>query len=258
VRIQDILRTGALPDLRAGARLVLCAGALLVFLAPPGHAQRATAPKLGVDGLVVFRNQGSVAILAEATPFWQPISTRSEELLGEFRYMPEYASAKAKGQVFRVVEAESSTGVGEPGERFVVVPWTFGPGCSGDGWNRSDWVAPGDTVAFLLSPTRARSRGDAEVPVFDVLGWHQPYPVGELIPFWRNTREGNRDWLSASEFFQLLTRIPSELAFSADPEASLGPALRWAGEKPGRASIFPVAEILGRWKELRASLEEAR
>ncbi len=236
----------------------LGAGVFLVLVAAPGQAQRATAPKLGVDGLVVFRNQGSVAVLAEATPFWQPVSTRSEELLGEFQYMPEYASAKAKGQVFRVLDSDASMSVGRSGERIVVVPWTFGPGCSGDGWNRSEWVSPGDTVAFLLSPTRARSRSGTAPPIFDVLGWHQPYPVGELIPFWRRTREGNSHWLSAPEFYQLLSRIPSELAFSTDPKAALGRALQWLGRDPDRASAFPAAEILSRWRTLGAEVDLSR
>ena len=87
--------------------LVTCAA--IGFLATPGAAQRAGAPKLGVDGLVLFRDPGSVAVLARATSYWQAVSTRSEELLGDFRYLPEYATARAQGQVFVAMEIPDQT-----------------------------------------------------------------------------------------------------------------------------------------------------
>jgi len=69
---------------------------------------------------------------------------------------------------------------------------------------------------------------------------------------------GNQNWLSASEFYQLLSRIPSELAFYSNPDLALGPALKWLEEEPGRTSVFPAREILGRWTELRSDLKERR
>jgi hypothetical protein len=221
--------------------------ALLALTAPSCLAQRAGAPKLGVDGLVLFRDQGSVAVLATATPFWQPVSTRSEELLGDFKYLPDFASARAQGQLFRLVEAEVPQMVAEGDGRFVVVPWSFGPGCAEEGWGGPQWVTPGDTVAFLLHPTRAGAQGGGGLRVFDVLGWHQPYPVGELIPFWRKGRKANPEWLDAREFYQLLTLLPTKLAFMADPEGAVEGFRGWVAEGSGRASAFPVSEIRDGW-----------
>jgi len=231
-------------------RAIPVVGLAIALSVAPVTAQRAGAPKLGVDGLVHFRDPGSVAVLAEATPFWRPVSTRSEELLGDFRYLPEYASARAQGQVFRLL-ASDVPGAAAADGRFLVVPWGFGPGCAGEAWQTPEWVAPGDTVAFLLVPTRTGSGDGDRLPVYDVLGWQQPYPVGELIPFWRKGPRVNPVWLTAPEFYELLTVLPSDLAFRSDPDAALASALDWMGRNPGREATFPVPEILGEWKRQR-------
>ncbi|MGW8265823.1 MAG: hypothetical protein ACWGSQ_05600 [Longimicrobiales bacterium] len=238
-------------------RDLLAVGAAMAFLAGPGSAQRAGAPKLGVDGLVLFRDPGSVAVLVRATPFWQAVSTRSEELLGDFQYMPQYATAGARGQIFEILRSDAMgwiPGSHEPATdpgRFIAVPWEFGPGCAGEAWRDPVWVTPGDTVAFLLFPTRSRSADPDELAVFDVLGWQQPYPVGELIPFWRKGPRKNPVWLTAGEFFELLTVLPSELAYRRDPDAALAPALGWLARRPGRESSFPIPEILQEWERRR-------
>jgi hypothetical protein len=201
-----------------------------------------------VDGLVLFRSPGSVAVLATATPFWQPVATRSEDLLGDFRYLPEYASSRAQGQLFRLLHADDPRMASAGDGQFVVVPWSFGPGCAEEGWEGPQWVTPGDTVAFLLHPTRTASTREGP-PVFDVLGWHQPYPVGELIPFWRRGRALNPVWLSALDFYQLLKVLPRETAFLQDPEGSTAPFLEWLKEGPGRARAFPIPEIQEGWRE---------
>jgi len=230
---------------------------LLVAAAAPVGAQRAGAPKLGVDGLVLFRGEGSVAVLAVATSAWRAVSTRSEELLGDFQYLPEYASARAQGQIFERLAADPGRWPGLAGveegdgrRRFVAVPWSFGPGCAEEGWQNPEWVPAGDTVTFLLQPTRSREAGDEGLPVFDVLGWHQPYPVGELIPFWRKTPAVNPEWLTAEAFYGLLTVMPSEAAFRSDPERAMAPALEWVSAAPGRASAFPIPEILQGWQRV--------
>jgi len=128
-----------------------------------------------------------------------------------------------------------------------VVPWSFGPGCAEEGWTTPEWVASGDTVAFLLIPTRSRPSADQGSPVFDVLGWHQPYPVGELIPFWRKSAQLNPAWLSAGEFYELLTLLPSERAFRTDPQGSLQHFQDWIELRPERDASFPVPEIRAGW-----------
>ncbi len=236
---------------------------LLTVAAAPVAAQRAGAPKLGVDGLLLFRGQGSVAALAVATSAWRAVSTRSEDLLGDFKYLPEYASARARGQVFELLAADPEGWPGLAGVeeedgrgRFIAVPWSFGPGCAEEGWQTPEWVPVGDTVTFLLQPTRSRGAGDEGLPVFDVLGWHQPYPVGDLIPFWRKTPAVNPDWLTAEAFFELLTVMPSEAAFRSHPETALAPALEWVSAVPGRTSAFPIPEILQGWERLKRKAGE--
>jgi hypothetical protein len=228
-------------------RVILLVAVLFLGLAESGAAQRAGAPRLGVDGLVVFREMGSVAVLAEATPFWRPVATRTEELLGDFRYLPEYASARAQGQIFQLLASDAPKLAAGPEGRFVVVPWSFGPGCAEEGWATPEWVASGDTVAFLLIPTRSRPSGDQGLPVFDVLGWHQPYPVGELIPFWRKSPQVNPAWLSAGEYYELLTLLPSERAFRTDPQGALQHFQDWIEVMPKRDASFPVPEIRAGW-----------
>jgi len=238
-------------------RELLAIGVATALLPGPGTAQRAGAPKLGVDGIVLFRDPGSLAVLARATPFWQAVSTRSEELLGDFQYMPQYATAGAHGQIFEILRSDglgwnpgSHGSVADPG-RFIAVPWEFGPGCAGEAWQAPEWVTPGDTVAFLLTPTRSRSGDTEQLAVFDVLGWQQPYPVGELIPLWRRGPRQNPVWLTAPEFFELLTILPFESAYRSDPDAAFAPVLDWLARSPGRESSFPVPEILVEWERRR-------
>lgn len=229
---------------------LLLAFGFLVLLPSPLISQRAGAPGLGVDGLPLFREPGSVAVLATATDRWQSVSSRSEELLGDFRYLPEYASARAQGQVFRLVRTDGPGSLPDPGEAFVVVPWSFGPGCAEEGWQTPEWVTPGDTVAFLLVPTRAPAQaGRGTRPVFDVLGWHQPYPVGDLIPFWQRTRGPSPPWLPTGEFYELLTLLPSEAVLETRSGRALEAVEAWLGASPERVSAFPVREMLAEWKE---------
>ena len=229
-------------------RIIVAVAVPLLALAPELNGQRAGAPKLGVDGLVLSRGEGTVAVLARATASWQGVSTRSEELQGDFRYLPEFATARSRGQLFEVLESDAPEWLSESQGRFVAVPWSFGPGCAEEGWKDPTWVPPGDTVAFLLLPTRARSRDGPGIHVFDVLGWHQPYPVGDLIPFWRTGPKPNPLWLSPSEFYELLTVLPMDLALQADPVDALSRAMEWVEEEPNRKLAFPIPEILEAWE----------
>ena len=99
-------------------------------------------------------------------------------------------------------------------------------------------------MVFLLSPTRERMPWSGP-PVFDVLGWHQPYPAGDFIPYWRGVREEPDSWLSVMEFYELLMVLPSEVSFRLDPSASLRAVQEWLDRNPGREDSFPVSTILG-------------
>ena len=49
-----------------------------------------------------------------------------------------------------------------------------------------------------------------------------------------------------------------QLAFSADPDAALGPALEWLERNPALGTSFPAAEMVRRWMALRADLKDSR
>ena len=234
-------------------RSVLVGWLVLMALAPSSslEAQRPSQSKVGVDGLVLFRGEGSMAVLARATEFWQPVQTPTEGLRGDFKYLPELATARARGQIFELLDSDAPGSVVGPEGRFVVVPWSFGPGCAEEGWQTPEWVLPGDTVAFLLFFTRARSPDGEGFPVFDIMGWHQPYPVGELIPFWRKSPQLNPVWLSAGEFYELLTVLPSDAAFRTDPQGAVQRFQDWVRGRPEREASFPVPEIQAGWAEAR-------
>lgn len=194
-------------------------------------------------GLPLYRPQESVAVLALAGDVWRAVPTDPADLLGAYQFLPPYATDDTEGQLFRLLEAEEGGTVADANGFFVAVPWTVGCGCAEEGWDQPDWVPPGDTVVFLLSATRKRVPWDGP-PVFDVLGWHQPYPSGDFIPYWRWGREGPEEWLSVTEFFHLLEVLPTEVAFRLDREVSLRAVESWMEANPGREDAFPIPSIL--------------
>ena len=213
-----------------------------------------TAPALGwsqvvveVDpagaGLPLFRPPSAVAVIARATSVWEAVPTDPHDLLGPYQYLPPYATDDTEGQVFELLDQGPGPDVADPAGRFVGVPWTVGCGCADEGWDQPDWVPPGDTVIFILTETRRRVPWNGP-PVFDVLGWHQPYPVGEFIPYWRWYREEPEEWLTVQEFFGLLQALPEEPAFQLDPGSSLMAVQEWLEHNPGREAAFPMPSIL--------------
>ena len=194
-------------------------------------------------GLPLFRPPGAVAVIARATPQWVAVPTDPHTLLGDYQFLPTYATDDTEGQLFEVLQSEPGLDTLDSAGLFLAVPWTVGCGCAEEGWDEPTWVPPGDTVAFILSPTRRGTSWDGP-PVFDVLGWHQPYPAAEFVPYWRWSREEPEVWLSVSEFFCLLLALPGEAAFRLDPTSSLRAVEKWLEENPSRAEAFPVPSIL--------------
>ena len=220
------------------------AGALALLLLPalsqgqvPGGFEPAGA------GIPLFRPAGSVAAIARATESWVPVPTDPHDMLGAYRFLPTYATDDTEGQVFELLEVETGGEIADSIGQFVAVPWTVGCGCAEEGWDEPAWVTPGDTVVFLLTRTRVNVPWEGP-PVFDVLGWHQPYPVGDFIPYWRSTRDEPETWLSVRQFFELLTVLPAEAAFELDPMASRESIGRWLEEYPDLEKAFPVPTIL--------------
>jgi len=191
----------------------------------------------------LYRPAGAVAVVAVAAAEWLPVPTDPHDLLGPYQFLPPYATDDTEGQVFQLLVAETGASVADSRGAFVAVPWTVGCGCAEEGWDEPVWVQPGDTVVFLLSKTRNHVPWTGP-PVFDVLGWHQPYPVGDFIPYWRSTREEPEQWLSVWEFFELLEALPTEVAFQLDPVSSLTAVHDWLELHPGRETAFPIPTIL--------------
>lgn len=236
-------------------RIVVCLILVSALQAVPEAASPQTVGEVepAGAGLPLYRPAGSVAVLALATGTWLQVPTDSHDLLGAYHFLPPYATDDTRGQLFRLLTAEEGWNVADGQDRFVAVPWTVGCGCAEEGWDQPEWVPPGDTVTFLLSVTRRDTPWDGP-PVYDVLGWHQPYPVGEFIPYWRWGRQEPRDWLTVTEFFDLLTILPSSSAFRLNPASSLEAVEGWLERNPDRSRAFPLPTIL---RSLRPS-EEGR
>lgn len=226
----------------------------------------------------------AVPVLAVATDEWPRVPTTPGEMKGEWRFLPVHATEEVRGQVFRLLRSPDTGFPARAGARFVVVPWTYGPGCAEEGWTEEGWVPAGDTVVFLLTPTRtgadepessyspAAGRGPAEgaeppesshspaagrgsagggdPPVFDVLGWEQPYPVAPVLAFRRRVSGGTTPWLTAREYYELLVRLPGEHAYRARPRAAVRPLLRWLEEHPDLHDAFPVTELVTEMEEM--------
>ena len=226
----------------AGFRLSVIAVFLLVLPLRAG-AQGVQEFDPAGSGLPLFRPPNSVVVMAEATDRWLGVPTDPHNLLGTYQFLPTYATEDTRGQVFEILEREVSPALASDAGRFVAVPWTVGCGCADEGWDQPGWVTPGDTVVFLLNQTRARPPWEG-LPVFDVLGWHQPYPAGEFIPYWRHTRAEPPRWLTRQEFFTYLSDLPSEATFRLDPASVLESVEGWIRDHPGVEEAFPLPTVL--------------
>jgi len=228
----------------------LAMAALCLTAHPLGAAGQSTG---GYDpageGLPLFRPSGAVPVLAVATSRWEVVPTDPHDLLGDYQFLPPYATEDTEGQLFVLLEAEAGQDVSDAEGRFVAVPWTVGCGCAEEGWDQPGWVPPGDTVAFLLTRTRERVRWKGP-PVYDVLGWHQPYPTGDFIPYWPPGRVVATDWLTPREFYELLRALPWDTTFRLDPRISFEGVLDWVEQHPDRRDAFPLPTILQEWEKL--------
>jgi hypothetical protein len=222
----------------------------------PGNAQVSGQSLTGAmepagEGLPLFRPSGGIAALAVATDRWETVPAESRDLYGDYQYIPAGVTARGRGQVFQALRSEEDWPISDDAGLFVAVPWTLGCGCAEVGWNQPTWVTPGDTVAFLLTPTRDPGPSGS-MPVYDVLGWHQPYPVGDFIRYWPRAAQEDSEWLSVEEFYHVLQVLPTENAFQLDPEASFQQVLAWVEARAGRSQTFPVRTILTEWRRVTA------
>ena len=156
--------------------------------------------------------------------------------------VPSYVA----GHVFRVVAAAGDGGRLGEGTVFTVVPWGYGATCQREVWKDASWVSAGDTVVFMLRPTR--SPPESAWSVFDVLGWHDPYPTGRFLRFEVRGRDAVRRWLSAAEYYDFLKVLPTQEQYDSGRADGLARLEAWARAHPGSAEAFPVREIIDRWR----------
>ena len=117
---------------------------LALLMAPLGaQAQSAESFNPAGSGLPLYRQPGAAAVIARATPRWVPVPTDPHNLLGDYQFLPPYATDDTQGQLFEVLRSEPGWEVSGLEGRFVAVPWTVGCGCAEEGWDEPTWVPPG-------------------------------------------------------------------------------------------------------------------
>lgn len=117
-------------------------------------------------------------------------------------------STTAKGWRFRVIEVAGGDGSIKRGDTFTAIPWEYDPSCRPLLWGKSSWVPEAAEALFQLGVRRPEARGTA---VFDVLGWHQAYPYGELLKYARLPAPYQRgDKPTARELYETLTSAPAK------------------------------------------------
>ena len=89
-------------------------------------------------GLPLFRPPGAVVVIARATAQWIAVPTDPHDLLGDYQFLPSYATDDTEGQLFEILRSEPGWESPDSTRLFVAVPWTVGCGCAEEGWDESD------------------------------------------------------------------------------------------------------------------------
>jgi hypothetical protein len=93
------------------------------------------------------------------------------------------------------------------GESFYVVPRGHDSTCRPTEWSRGEWVPAGAHAVFVVS----RAEFYLGIPVFEVLGDFSAYPYGAALgrtAAVENVPDDVSEWLTAREYFQLLSGLP--------------------------------------------------
>ncbi|GMV06364.1 MAG: hypothetical protein AMXMBFR53_26400 [Gemmatimonadota bacterium] len=194
-------------------------------------------------------------VLAVATGGRVPVSTDSLRFRGTWNFGRRFPGT-APGHVFTVVRSAGDDDGVPSGATITVVPWGYDAACDLERWS-APWVPTGDTVVFRLEATRV-SADDAK-PVFDVLGWHEPYPTGEFLRYDVRGDDVERRWLTPGEYFEFVQVLPTLDTFESRPLEGLRQIERWVRARPELSEAFPVREVLERWRlagSLRAGLAD--
>ena len=179
-----------------------------------------------------------VVVLAVATPDRVSIDPKLELPRRGWRSSVDELPSEVWAQRFQVLKA-----TGEVAGSLAVVPWGYDPTCRLQAWSDSVWVPPGDTVVFTLN----RGNRSASRPhTYHVLGWHEPYPTGELIQYQGRGR-GESPELAPQDYFDMLGVLPVDEERRGGSEEALARFRRWAAER-GVLGHFPVNDILWFWE----------
>lgn len=192
----------------------------------------------------VAAGPGDVTVLAVATDARVSIDPETDLPERGWRHTADGPLPEVWGQMFTVVDHR-----GAPraewlsSQTLVVVPWEYDPACRLEPWSDSVWVAVGDTVVFTLSST---SRAAVRPYTYHVLGWHAPYPTGELIRYrFRNPKDD--PWLRPREYFEMLRILPAAAERRGGSRKALEQFKTWAVEQD-LLNHFPVKDIIWFWE----------
>ena len=198
-----------------------------------------------ITALIAARPTNGMLVLARAEPDTVLVTTDTADFISNDRPSPEVLRARAPAaQRFTAIEVHGDGLPITSGSTFAAVPWAYGPDCSYIAWEGStQWVPAGDEVLFRLIRTR---RIDGQEPVVDVLGWHSPYPTGELWKYEsRGEPVGNKDqWLTAREYYELILQLPTSEGVGGERRTLLREIERVFSQSDRWKTRFPGSTIL--------------
>ena len=128
----------------------------------------------------------------------------------------------------------------ESGSGFLAVPVGGGPCLTTWPRKEREWIAPGDTVTFLLDPEDAEIGPNGE-PIFLVSTLRGPNPGSRQAG--SEVRSGARAELSGRQFFEFLHALPLPDRVRADPASAVADFRSWVVENAD-STAYPVAEVL--------------
>jgi hypothetical protein len=149
---------------------------------------------------------------------------------------------------FRVIQAAGGATDQERLETFLAVPWKYDSACALMPWGSDEWVPAGEEAVFALMRRRTVAAGE---PLYDLLGEHLPYPQGAFLKYESTPAppSDRAEWLSAREYFALLTSLPEMPAEDGAVRLERFERVFAAGDRRW-SSTFPGAEILLRARQV--------
>ena len=120
----------------------------------------------------------------------------------------------------------------------LVVPLGHGPSCVHRPLTRREWVAPGDTVTFLLDLENTGPDGE---PIFLQWTHRGPHPGAGEARY--SLSRGKCRELTGPQLFEFLHAIPFRDRTRTDPASAVADFRSWVVENAD-STAYPVAETL--------------